>query len=207
MSDFENAKERLDMARAKREELRLAREERHVSLLEASDEHCRVVTFFDEIDGEGAHVFSSLLRSLARHSEEPITIILDSPGGEISAGFVIYDEIQAIKQNHDVTVHIVVRGTVASMAAILLQAATGQRVMGPNALLMLHRASFGVDGTTDKVKDALDTVNLLEGRIIKVLGNRTHRDEKWWKRKLSGRKDVWFTAEEALKEGLVDAIG
>src|SRR6185369_16947215 len=91
----------------------------------------------------------------AWHREDPeckMTIVFDSPGGGVIEGFHLFDHILELRNTHFVTT--MTRGYAASMAGILLQAGE-ERVMGPNAHLMLHEVSFGARGKIGEVEDTV----------------------------------------------------
>ena len=69
-----------------------------------------------EIDEEMANNFLSQLMYLEKDSEAPITIYINSPGGEVNAGLLIYDAIQCSK----LEINMICTGISASMAAIIL---------------------------------------------------------------------------------------
>lgn len=163
-----------------------------------------MITFTGAIGLESASEISHSLQRLARTGEhKSITLVIDSPGGEIVSGLHLVDDILAITKTLPVTIQV--RGQAASMACVLLQAGT-RRVIGPNSFLMLHRASFEAVGAAYEVEDSVEQTRMLEEQIYRILAKRTGKPAAWWKRKLAKRKDVWWTAEEALADGLVDAI-
>lgn len=146
------------------------------------------------------------LRRLSRmRPGKPITIEVNSPGGSIIEGFSIIDSLTSLR-NEGIETTIVVRGQACSMAAVVLQGAA-RRVIGRNSFIMLHRASFGVKGTAHEVEDAVEETKMMEAAIYGILAERSGRTVAHWRKKLSARKDVWFTAEEAVECGLADAVG
>lgn len=196
---------------ALREAIQVRYSQRQEDKLNCADEEHGVVVFCDDIDEDSAVGLSSYLRQVARllvmHGLAPrIQLLLTSPGGQMVPGFALMDSIRALKIESGVEVDIAVRGEACSMAAVMLQGATGIRTIGLNSSLMLHRASFAAAGDADSVEDGLGYVKMLESRVYDILASRSNHDAKWWKRKLGGRKDCWFTAQEALEVGLVDLI-
>jgi len=80
------------------------------------------------------------LHILDMQSQEPITIIMNNPGGDVTHGMAIYDAIQACRSH----VTVKVFGHAMSMGSIILQAAD-ERIMAPNAKFMIHYGYFSVD--------------------------------------------------------------
>ncbi|MDY0087104.1 MAG: ATP-dependent Clp protease proteolytic subunit [Coriobacteriia bacterium] len=186
-------------------ELQLERERRKDEFDLSQDYHFGHVVFATPVDDDTALALASTLRRVARmRPNQPVVIDLTTPGGSITHGFAAYDEILRLR-GEGIKVTIRVRGEAASMGAILLQAAD-VRECGPNSRIMLHRAAFGVVGSTHEVEDSLDEARAMEANIYRLLGERTNQTAAWWKKRLAQRKDVWFSAEEALKVGLIDEI-
>lgn len=172
---------------------------------DTQDIHHGYIQFHQDITDTGCVNLSQLLRRQARlYPGKPIEIELCSPGGEITAGIALFDTMLEIGRKQPITIKT--RGEVCSMAAILLQAAKN-RIAGPHSFIMLHRASFGVEGGADKVEDTVAQVKMNEAVFYGILAERTGTSASSWKKKLGRRKDVWYTAQEALKVNLIDAIG
>ncbi len=134
---------------------------------------------------------------------KPITIIINSPGGSVDAGFAIWDQISMISS----PVTTLVTGLAASMGSILsLAAAPGRRFATPRARIMIHQPAIHgvVQGqATDLVIQATEikkTHEMLIGIYVKATG----KDFKTIERALD--RDTWMTAEEALAYGLLDKI-
>lgn len=173
----------------------------------ADDTYNNHFTLYGEINDESCQITAMALREIARRSRDnfPITVSICSGGGEVKAGLYLFDEILALRAK-GVRVNINVRGEACSMAAVLLQAAD-VRYIGPNALLMLHRAGGGIAGNITEMEDDLATTKLLESILIRLLASRSNKDEAHFRKLLSRRKDLWLSAKEALELGLVDEIG
>jgi len=132
-----------------------------------------------------------------------IEVIFNSPGGDIMEGMALFDFIQGLRQDgHKITTGSA--GMAASMAGILLQAGD-HRWVGQQTWILIHRASFGVAGSTFDVEDQLEFIKRIEQRIVDIFVSRSKLDEDTIKEKWE-RKDWWITAEEALELNLVDEI-
>lgn len=143
-----------------------------------------------------------------------IDIVFSSPGGEMTAGFALYDYIQQLRRaGHKITTHAL--GTAASMAAVLLQAGE-RRTMGKEAWLLIHQGSFGGRGSAGEMKDMAKWFDRLLGRIENIIIERCEQAGRdgtaahpLTKRKLESnweRADWWISSEEALDLGLVDDV-
>ena len=137
-------------------------------------------------------------------SEDPgkdIHLYINSPGGSVTAGMVIYDTMQYIKCD----VSTICMGLAASMGAFLLAGGTkGKRMALPNAEIMIHQPSGGAQGqATDidivakqilKTKERLNTLLAQNtGQPLEVIARDTERDN-------------YMTAQEALAYGLIDSV-
>lgn len=132
-----------------------------------------------------------------------ITIIFNSPGGGVFEGLALYDFIKDIRaRGHKVTTKSV--GMAASMGGILLQAGE-ERVMGPNAYMLIHEVSAGTMGKVSEMEDALEFSNRLQEKLLSILAERSSMTAAQIKRKWK-KKDWWLDAQEALELGFIDRI-
>jgi len=162
----------------------------------------RIIFIGEEITPELANeVVGQLLLLEIQDKNKDIKIYINSPGGDITSGFAIYDTMQFIKPK----VHTVCMGMAASMAAILLAAGEkGCRKALPHAEIMIHQPSGGFDGTTTDVLIYAGMLQRCKETSINVLSKHTKQSKK----KVSAdlERDYFMTSEEALKYGLIDSI-
>ncbi len=137
-------------------------------------------------------------------SENPnadISLYINSPGGDVTAGWAIMDTMKYIKPN----VSTIGMGLVASMGSLLLAAGEkGKRFVLPNTEIMIHQPS---SGTQDKVTDmeiSLRETQRVKQVVIKQMMEFTGRKEKEVFDAME--RDNWMDAEAAKKFGLVDGI-
>ena len=132
-----------------------------------------------------------------------ITLVIDSPGGDIISGFHLFDTIVWLKaEGHKITT--IATGMAASMGGVLFQAGT-YRIMTPQASMLIHEAQFGVGGSTGQVEDEVKYVKMLQDRILKILAERSTLSKAQIKRRWS-RTNWWLMSEEALELGFADSI-
>ena len=132
-----------------------------------------------------------------------IEIVFNSPGGSVIAGMHLFDHIQALKlKGHKVTT--VALGMAASMAGILLQAGTN-RVMGKEAILMLHEISSVAMGKVGEIEDTVKLIEIWMERVARIFAERSKLTPTQIKNRMR-RKDWWLDSDEALKLGLVDEV-
>jgi len=132
-----------------------------------------------------------------------IEIIFYSPGGGVVAGMALFDFIQRVRKGgHHVTTMAL--GMAASMAGILLQAGD-KRVMGKEAWVLIHEASFGAQGKIGEVEDTVEWVKRVQKRILKIFAERSNLTETQIARRWK-RTDWWLSSDECLKLGIVDEV-
>jgi ATP-dependent Clp protease protease subunit len=134
------------------------------------------------------------LTALSQINTEPITIILNSEGGDLYQGLAIYDLISSC----DAQVNIHVIGIAMSAAVIILQAGE-VRTCTPNSEFMIHDGSVGLN--TEEPETAMiqmDHDKKLRKKMKDVIVGRT--GIKW------SARDRYFNAEEANMHGLVDEV-
>lgn len=163
----------------------------------------RTIRIIGEINDDTASYICSEIRYLSRNSKEPLTLILNSPGGSISAGMAIYDTLNA--SGCEVTT--VVEGMAASMAAFLATCAAtkGRRFCQPNAEIMVHQPLGGVQGPASDITIAAAHISHSKNKMITLFTDSTSLKEDDIKA-LTDR-DTWLSAEDALKMGFVDHVG
>ena len=133
--------------------------------------------------------------------DKDITIYINSPGGVATAGLAIYDTMQFVKPD----ISTICMGQAASAAAILLAAGTkGKRMSLPNARVLIHQPSGGMQGQVSDInihaKEMLD----LKGKVNKILAKHTGQSIK--KIATDTDRDFFMSAEQAKQYGIVDEV-
>ena len=192
-------------AEAEARRLKLEHERYSHAVTLAADERHRVYHFDSPVGASSAKSCMTTLTTWHRIDPQcEMTIVFSSPGGEIFAGMALYDHISQLKRaGHRITT--VARGYAASMAGILLQAGD-ERVMGPEAYLLIHEAAFGAAGKIGEVEDTVELVKKIQSRILDIFAARSRMSKAQIQRRWR-RKDWWLDSSEALRLGFVDRIG
>jgi ATP-dependent Clp protease, protease subunit len=164
----------------------------------------RTIVFGSEVSPKTAAVLvEQLLAMDAADPIEPITLFLNSPGGEVNSGFAVYDVIRFIRPR----VRIVCTGLSASIAAIILLAARPEdRLAMPNARLLLHQPLYSGDvmGPASDLEITANEILKSRARINSIIAAACGRDIEQVGE--DTQRDFWLTAEEAVKYGLVARI-
>lgn len=163
----------------------------------------RTIFLTGEVDTEMANTFISQILYLEKESDAPITIYINSPGGEINAGLAIYDAIQGSK----LTINMVCYGIAASMGAVLLAGGQkGRRYILKHSKVMIHEPliSNGVGGSATSIKNIadsiIDTRKIINGIFATHTGKSIEEIDE------ATRFDNYMNADEAIKFGLCDEI-
>ena len=134
-------------------------------------------------------------------SNDPITFVINSPGGYVTAGFSIYDTMQEVQS----PVSTVCSGLAASMGSLLLSGGEkGHRYIQKHGRVMIHQPSGGARGTGADLeisaKEILKTRELLAKIYEENCGQPYEKVMKDFNR------DYWMGADEALEYGIVDGV-
>lgn len=191
-------------AEAAKAEITLERERRDEEEELALNKYHYVYTFSDQVTSVSVKSCMDQLTMWSRTKPDcAIEIVFNSPGGDVTEGMALFDFIQLLKkQGHYITTTAL--GMAASMAGILLQAGH-RRIMGAEAWLLIHEASFGAFGKMGEIEDRVKWVEAVQRRILKIFAERSKMSEasiaaKW------KRKDWWLSSDECLKLGFIDEI-
>lgn len=145
-----------------------------------------------------------LLDSHAKSGDKPFTIIMNNPGGNWYHGIAIYDAIKTSK-NH---ITMKVYGHAMSMGAVILQAAD-ERLIAPNARLMIHYGTMGYDSHSkiyQKWAEEAKSIDIIHEDIL--LESMREKHPKFSRESLKEMMnfDTFFSASEAVKIGLADKV-
>jgi ATP-dependent Clp protease protease subunit len=162
----------------------------------------RIIFLGTPIDDVIANLVCAQLLFL--ESEEPdkdINLYINSPGGDITALFAIYDTLKFIKPD----VSTFCFGQAASAAAVLLAAgAHGKRFALPHARILLHQPYGGVEGQASDIelqaKEILRMRDLLSRILAEDTGQAVDKVAK------DTERDFVMTAEEGVAYGLIDEV-
>jgi ATP-dependent Clp protease, protease subunit len=162
----------------------------------------RIIFLGTEVDDESAQrVCSQLLVLAAEDPRADISLYINSPGGSVSAGLAIYDTMRLIPND----VATFATGFAASMGQVLLTVGSpGKRHALPNARIMMHQPSAGIGGTTADIAIQAENLEHMKRVIEQINAERTGQPRETIER--DSDRDRWFTAEQALEYGMVDAI-
>lgn len=133
--------------------------------------------------------------------ESPINMYISSPGGGVYAGLGIYDTMQMVPNK----ISTIAVGSTASFGTILLAAGSpGHRYALPNATMHLHQPVGGTQGQASDIEIQANEILRLKKRLGEILS--IHTKQSYEKINEDTNRDVFMTADEAVKYGLVDKV-
>ena len=131
----------------------------------------RIIFLGEEVTDVSANLIAAQLLFL--ESEDPgkdIHLYINSPGGSVTAGMVIYDTMQYIKCD----VSTICMGLAASMGAFLLAGgAKGKRMALPNAEIMIHQPSGGAQGQATEIDIVAQQILKTRHKLNSILAQNT----------------------------------
>lgn len=161
----------------------------------------RSILLSGEINKESADQVIKQLLVLEGEDDDPIKIFINSPGGDVDAGYAIFDMVRFVS----CPVYMIGMGLVASAAALVLLAVPAERRLGlPNSTYLIHQPMSGMKGVAtdieihalylEKLRSKLDLLIATEtGKSVEQVNKDTERDH-------------WLSSSEALSYGLISKI-
>ena len=134
--------------------------------------------------------------------ELPITVFINSPGGEIFSGFAIFDMLKFVS----CPVTTIVTGFAASMGSVLsLAADKGRRFAMPQSKIMIHQPLLmGYQGRASECEIQAREILKTRDHLVSLYSDQTGKSHDDIKKALD--RDNWFPAKEALDYGLLDKV-
>jgi len=158
------------------------------------------VYIYDEIGfwGTSAKDFAALVDEI---DTKEIHLHINSPGGSVFDGLAIYNTLK----NHSAKVTAVVDGMAASAASFILQAAD-TREMSRSAQVMIHDAKAFAGGNAAQMRKAAELLDRVSDSIADIYAMRSGVKTAAEFRSVMQAGDQWYNGNEAIDEGLVDAV-
>lgn len=162
----------------------------------------RKIFLWGVVDDKSAKDITARLMFLdAVDPGKEIKFYINSPGGVVTSGMVIYDTMQLIKS----PVSTICMGMAASMGSILLSGGEkGKRFIFPHGEVMIHQPSGGGQGTSADLEIMAEQIKKIKALGAKILADNCGQTfEKVMK---DFDRDYWMGSEESLHYGIVDGI-
>ena len=159
----------------------------------------RQIILSGEVNKELAEkVIRQLLILEADSASKPIYVYIDSPGGDVDAGFAIFDMIRFIKP----PVYTIGMGLVASAGALILLAAPKNYRLGlPNSHYLIHQPLSGIKGVATDIEIHAKEIEKIRAKINALIAEETGKDVAEVAKDTD--RDYWLSADEAVNYGLI----
>ncbi|MGI5090315.1 ATP-dependent Clp protease proteolytic subunit [Treponema sp. OMZ 805] len=159
----------------------------------------RQIILSGEVNKELAEkVIRQLLILEADSASKPIYVYIDSPGGDVDAGFAIFDMIRFIKP----PVYTIGMGLVASAGALILLAAPKNYRLGlPNSHYLIHQPLSGIKGVATDIEIHAKEIEKIRAKINALIAEETGKDVADVAKDTD--RDYWLSADEAVSYGLI----
>jgi ATP-dependent Clp protease protease subunit len=162
----------------------------------------RIVFLGVPIDDTSANlVIAQLLHLDAESAGKDIYLYINSPGGDMTGLFAIYDTMQFLVSD----VATVCVGQACSAAAVLLAAgAKGKRFVLPNARVLIHQPHGGAQGQSSDLERAVAEMVEMRRRMVRILSERTGQPED--RIALDIDRDYILRGDDVVTYGLADEV-
>ena len=162
----------------------------------------RIVFFTGALDDTLANlIIAQLLHLEADDPDKDIRLYINSPGGDMTALFAVYDTMQVLRAD----VSTVCIGQAASAAAVILAGGTaGKRFALPNARVLIHQPHGGAQGQSTDIELQAKEMVLLRERMIEALADHTGQTVDRIRADID--RDYIVRGDAAVSYGLVDHI-
>ncbi|MCU0309572.1 MAG: ATP-dependent Clp protease proteolytic subunit [Acidimicrobiales bacterium] len=146
-------------------------------------------------------ICAQLLHLESENPDRDISIYINSPGGDITALFAIYDTMTFVKPD----IATICFGQAASAAAVLLAAGTkGKRLALPHARVLIHQPYAGAQGQATDIELAAKEILRMRSLLEEILAAHTGQTEEKVHRDTD--RDFVMSAEEAKEYGIIDEV-
>jgi ATP-dependent Clp protease, protease subunit len=162
----------------------------------------RIIFLGTPIDDQVANlVVAQMIHLESEDPDKDVSIYINSPGGQVYSGLMIYDTMQFIKPD----IQTICVGIAMSMGAVILSGGTeGKRLALPNAKILIHQVSGGFQGqATDIEIQARETISL-KRRLEEILSEHTGRPVEQVGKDME--RDYFMTSQEAQEYGIIDNV-
>lgn len=161
----------------------------------------RTILLTGGIDFKQARMVCERMLALSAESDDPILLILSSPGGHVESGDMIHDMIKFVTA----PVKVLGSGWVASAGALIYAAAQKEnRYSLPNTRYLLHEPRGGVGGQATDVEIQAREIIKMRERLNRIFAEATGKPIEQIKKDTD--RDFWMSAQEAVDYGLVNKI-
>lgn len=143
---------------------------------------------------------AGVVAELKAAAGEPVTVRISSGGGDVYEGIAIVNALRGYQGE----ITVVIESLAASAASFIAAGCGGRVVARPNAEVMTHRAWTMQMGNSDDLAKTIGDLERQDTKLAAIYADKTGGSAEEWLDRMAA--ETWFTAQEALDVGLVDAI-
>ena len=155
---------------------------KHETLEDPSDANSKIITTYD-----------------------PIDFYISTYGGSATDMFALYDTMRFVREECEIKTYGM--GKVMSAGVLLLAAGSkGQRRIGANCRVMIHGVMSGQHGHLQDLENEMEEAKFTQKQYIKALAKESNMTEKYIKKLMDKKINVYLDAEEAVDLGIADII-
>lgn len=162
----------------------------------------RQIILTGEVNKELAEAIATQLLILdSDDSKSPIFMYIDSPGGDVDAGFAIFDMIRFVQA----PVYLIGMGLIASAASLILLSVPKERRLGlPNSRYLIHQPLGQYEGVATDIEIFAKDMEKTRAKINKIIAEATGTSLEQVTK--DTERDCWLDSDEAIKYGLINSI-
>lgn len=161
----------------------------------------RTILLSGEVNKPLAERIVRQLLLLEAESADPIKVMIDSPGGDVNAGFAIFDMIRFV----NAPVYTIGMGLVASAGALILLASPQERRMGlPNSQYLIHQPLSGMRGVATEIEIHAREMEKMRVKLNQLIADETGKPLAQVEKDTD--RDYWLDAKEAVTYGLLSRV-
>lgn len=165
----------------------------------------RTIWLVGELTEEDADWFAKAVRVMVDQSANtPIIVMLNTPGGDVTAMFAIHDLIRSSPCN----IRVIAYGEVVS-AGVLLLTCGHRRMVSESCVLMSHEPTVGDESDLGlrAAKDRRAWEDWTHTHWCELMARYTPQDAAWWKRKTERKAEYWLLGGQSIVDaGLADGV-
>ena len=161
----------------------------------------RQIILTGEINKDLADTIVRQLLILDSEANKPIYMYIDSPGGDVDAGFAIFDMIRFVKS----PVYLIGMGLIASAATLILLAVPKDKRVGlPNSRYLIHQPLGGMKGVATDIEIYAKDMEKIRAKLNKLISDETGTALEQVTKDTD--RDFWLDSNEAVEYGLISKI-
>lgn len=162
----------------------------------------RQIILTGEVNKELAESIATQLLILdSDDSKSPIYMYIDSPGGDVDAGFAIFDMIRFVQA----PVYLIGMGLIASAASLILLSVPKERRLGlPNSRYLIHQPLGQYEGVATDIEIFAKDMEKTRAKINKIIAETTGTSLEQVTK--DTERDCWLDSDEAIKYGLISSV-